>query len=424
MLGEDRDPHQDNIRWLFDDEPQASGGRAAPPDPLGLWSAAAHQDTLPPPRHWLLGNTFCRGFLSSLIAEGGTGKSALRMSQALALATGRPLTGERVWEQTRVLYMSLEDDAVELDRRMRAALLFHNVSYDEIRQWLFLASPGDDWDARKPMSQYTMAYSTNRGELKVGEFLAKLTKAIFTYKFGLVVIDPFIKLHALNENSNVEIDFLCRVLASLAMQAQVAIDLPHHSSKMTDPGQGSRSNRARGGSAFRDAVRLLYTLSPMTAEEAAELNINDDDRRKLVRLDPGKVNITLPAAKADWFRLVGVKLGNGNRTHPNGDEVQTVTPWEAPDFWAGLTVNLANQILDKLDEGLPNNRRYSTAHNVGEEARKAWRVVLEFAPDLSEAQAKMVIAEWVKRHMIESRDYDDPTHRKPQKGLFVLRRPG
>jgi hypothetical protein len=413
------------IRWLFEDEPNPGGGNGIRPKPLGLWSGGEKSDAIPPPRDWLLGNTFCRGFLSSLVAEGGTGKSALRMTQALALATGRPLTGEKVFEQTRVLYISLEDDAVELKRRLRAALLFHDISPDSIRDWLFLASPGDDWDARQPASSYTLAYATRRGEVKIGEFLTKLSSAIYLYKFGLVVIDPFIKLHALNENSNAEIDFICRVLASVAMQYHVAIDLPHHTSKLSDVAGGtSRSNRARGGSAFRDAVRLLYTLSPMTADEALELNVNDDDRRSLVRLDPGKLNITVPATKADWFRLMGVKLGNGNDRHPNGDEVQTVTTWDAPDFWAGLTISIANQILDALADGLPDGRRYSTAHNVKDERRQAWRIVQQFASDLSEAQAKMVIHEWGKRKMIEARDYDDPTQKNPQKGLFVLRRPG
>jgi hypothetical protein len=408
------------VRWLFEDEP-TNGTR---PKPLGLWSGAEHGEGALPARDWLLGTTFCRGFLSSIVAEGGTGKSALRMAQALALATGRPLTGEKVFRQTRVLYISLEDDATELRRRLLAALMHHNVSYESIRDWLFLASPGDDWNAREPMSEYTLAYSTRRGEIKVGEFLTKLNSAIFHYDFGLVIIDPFIKLHALNENSNAEIDFLCRVLSTLAMQYHVAIDLPHHTSKLTDLNGGSRSNRARGGSAFRDAVRLLYTLSAMTADEATELNVSDEDRRHLVRLDPGKLNITVPATKADWFRLVSVKLGNGDAVHPNGDEVQTVASWDAPDFWAGLTISLANQILDVLDAGLPDGRRYSTAHNIGDDTRRAWRIVLDFAPDLSEAQAKMVINEWLKRKIVESRDYDDPTQRKPQKGLFVLRRPG
>jgi hypothetical protein len=187
-----------------------------------------------------------------------------------------------------------------------------------------------------------------------------------------------VKLHGANENSNPEIDYVCRVLAQLAAQYHCAIDVPHHVNKLI--GEGSRSNRTRGASAFRDAVRLLYTLTSMSAEEAAEMNIDDRDRLSLVRLDPGKLNITVPAAEAVWYKLVGVKIGNGNETYPNGDDVQTVEP-----------------------------------------ERQAWRIIQKFAPDLTDKQSKIVLKKWDETGMIETVPYTDPTNRKEQKGIVVRR---
>src|ERR1700737_1309146 len=63
-----------------------------------------------PPRGWLLGTTFCRKFISGLIAEGGAGKTAIRYVQYLAAASGRPITGEHVHVRSRVLIVCLEDD--------------------------------------------------------------------------------------------------------------------------------------------------------------------------------------------------------------------------------------------------------------------------------------------------------------------------
>ena len=87
-------------------------------------------------------SSFCRRLLSSLLGTGGVGKSALRTLQALALASGRNLTGEHVFQRTRVLIISLEDDAHELHRRVLAARLHHGVAADELDSWLFLAAPG------------------------------------------------------------------------------------------------------------------------------------------------------------------------------------------------------------------------------------------------------------------------------------------
>jgi RecA-family ATPase len=104
----------------------------APAPKLGEWDAGDDIEK-PKPRGWLLGTAFCRGFLSSLIAEGGSGKTTLRYAQYLALATGRPLTGEHVFQRCRVLVVSLEDNADEMRRRILAARLHHNVTAADVR---------------------------------------------------------------------------------------------------------------------------------------------------------------------------------------------------------------------------------------------------------------------------------------------------
>jgi hypothetical protein len=89
---------------------------------LGIWNAGARRLT-PPPRGWLLGNQFCRGFLSSLDASGGTGKTAVRTLQTLSMATLRELSGEHVFKRCRVLAISFEDGKEEQERRVLAAML-------------------------------------------------------------------------------------------------------------------------------------------------------------------------------------------------------------------------------------------------------------------------------------------------------------
>ena len=75
-----------------------------------LWDAGDDDYTTTiPPRGWLLGNTFCRQFLSSLIADGGVGKTALKVAQLLSLAANRKLTDEHIFQRCRVLLVFLED---------------------------------------------------------------------------------------------------------------------------------------------------------------------------------------------------------------------------------------------------------------------------------------------------------------------------
>ena len=60
---------------MSDDENKVAQCRTAL---LGEWDAG-DDDTIPPPRGWLLGTSFCRGFASSLLGDGGVGKTACAM---------------------------------------------------------------------------------------------------------------------------------------------------------------------------------------------------------------------------------------------------------------------------------------------------------------------------------------------------------
>jgi hypothetical protein len=372
---------------------------------LGEWDAGEDADPIPP-RGWLLGNTFCRRFISGLQAAGGTGKTALRILQALALATGHPLTGEHVFQRCRVLVVSLEDDKDELRRRVRAAMKHHGVSHEDVRGWLFLATPTD-----LGLKLATL----DDGKIVMGELGNKLRKTIQRWHIDVVILDPFVKTHDVEENSNGHIDFVARILTNIAIDCDCAVDVLHHVSKgAADPGN---ADRGRGASAFKDACRLVYSLTTMTAEEAQTFGIPEGERRLYVRMDAAKVNIAAPSGAATWFKLVGVSLRNGDDTYPHGDTVQTVEPWTPPDTWAAISNALANEILTAIDKGLPNGRRYS-AHNQATDTA-AWRVVQAHAPDKTEPQAREIIKTWIKKCVLVTEPYHDPMRRREAQGLRV-----
>ncbi len=381
------------------------GAEGEPPDQPDEWDAG-DDDYEVPPRAWVLGNVFCKGFVSSVTSEGATGKSSLRIAQGLSVATGRELTKEHVFRQARVLIISLEDGRDELRRRVKAAMMHHKIGAADLKGWLFLAAP----------KGLRLAELRN-GTPRIGALRGWLERALERRRPDLVIIDPFIKSHGLEENSNSAIDFVTGLLAQIAIDHDCAVDVPHHVAKgVATPGDASK---ARGASAFKDAARLVYSLTLMTSEEAKMFNVAEEDRRRLVRVDSAKVNIAPPSAAATWFRLVGVKLDNGSDDYPNGDEVQTVDRWHPPDVWRAMNFDTANAILDKIDAGLADGRRYSKTPQVGE-ARKAWRVVKVRCPDLSDGQCRTVIETWCKNGVLVEDNYDNKVARHAELGLFVV----
>ncbi|MBR0945551.1 AAA family ATPase [Bradyrhizobium liaoningense] len=393
---DDAPPH-DSIPESADGEPviylappSAAGG-------LGEWDAGDFVD-MPSPREWLL------GFLSGLLAPGATGKTALRTLQYLALATGRPLTGQHVFKRSRVLLLSLEDDDNELRRRLAAARIHHGISPDDLRGWLFCAPPKGIRFA--DMKDGSMA----RGPLE-----AMLRQAITERQIDLVGLDPFVKLHGMDENSNTAMNFVSELLVKLAIDLNIAVDVPHHTKKGLQT--AGDADAGRGASAARDAGRLMYTLTRMSDHEGETFGIPAEERRLYVRLDSSKVNIAPPSGEATWFKLIGVRLENGTPDYPQGDEVQTVIPWHPPKTWDGISAAQLNAALDEIEAGMPNGQRFSDASSAT--SRAAWPVVQKHCPDRSERQCRDILRTWIRNGVITIEEYDDAVERKPRKGLRV-----
>jgi hypothetical protein len=362
----------------------------------------------PPPRGWLFGNIFCRKFLSSLLGDGGVGKTALRYAQYLSLAANRSLTGEHLFQRARVLIISLEDDIEELQRRILAVRIHHQVDRDELKGWLFYTAPSAV--AGKLMTV------DRTGRAMRGRLAASIEAEIIKHGIDLVAIDPFVKSHSVPENENSVIDEVAQVLTDLAAKHNIAIDCPHHISK--GPAEPGNANRGRGASAMVNAGRLVFTLTTMSGEEANAFGVAEADRRQYVRVDSGKVNITKAAGEAKWFHIIGVGLGNATDLYPNGDEVQTVEPWKPPEVWSDLSIDLLNQALTQIDAGLPDGNRYSDASRTRDE-RAAWRVITALAPAKAEAQAREIIKTWVRNGVLVRREYKDPKQRKDAIGLYL-----
>ncbi|WP_441267980.1 AAA family ATPase [Bradyrhizobium sp. 215_C5_N1_1] len=396
-------PFHDYYPESADGEPIVDAAPAGPVAILGEWNAGA-ATRKPPPRGWLLGNQFCRQFISGLAAPGATGKSAVRQAQYIALATGKPITGQHVFKRGRVLQISLEDDADEMRRRLAAACIYHGIEPADLDGWLFCATP-------KGIKLAEMKDgSARRGPLEM-----ILRKTIEDRKIDLLALDPLIKLHALKENDNNDMDFVSEILATLASEYNIAVDIPMHTKKgMQTAGD---TDAGRGAGATRDGGRLMNTLTRMNEEEGKAYGIPAEQRSLYVRLDNAKVNLAPPSDHTTWFKLVGVQLDNGTPDYPAGDTVQTVVPWHPPKTWDGISSAQLNAALDEIEAGMPNGQRYSDASKAG--ARAAWPVVQKHCPDRTEPQCREILRTWNKNGVTYSEDYDDAIDRKSRKGLRV-----
>jgi RecA-family ATPase len=370
---------------------------------------------LPPPRGKLLGNSFCKEFLSGVISPGGIGKTTLRILQALALTSGRidekafGLSGETVYVRSRVLIICLEDSPIEVERRIRAMCKHYGIALSELKGWLFIDTP-----------EIKLATTNRRGELIVGNLLKGIEGAVKRRKIDLVIIDPLVDAHELDENAARHMNYVCALLVRMCIRLGIAIDLPQHTRKgAVTPGDPDNS---RGSTAIQGKSRLNYTLTVMTPAEAKDFNIDEGERRSYVRLDSAKVNIVPPSRTARWFRMMSEPLGNATSTYPEGDWIQVMEPWNPPPVAAVMTAEEEEAIEAQIDLGLEDEdelvRRYS-AHSQAAKERQAWRIVKKHASHLSDEQCKAYIRKLLKDGRLYEAKYYDSARREKAKGLFV-----
>jgi hypothetical protein len=379
---------------------------------LDVWDAGEILvATVEPPREWLIFGQFCRGFLGGLVAPGDSGKTTLRLTQAIMLATGRNLLGMKMYGRHKVLVVCFEDDARELRRRLRAICIHYKIDPAELAGWLFCANLNGG---------PKLAELDAKGKKRViGQLDKMLRREIADHRIDLVICDPFIKLHALNENDNPDMDFVCSALIKIAQECNVGMDCPAHSHKGAIA--AGDADARRGASAQRDAGRLDWTLTVMTESEAKQFGIPEDERKQYVRLDKAKANI-VRAMKAWWFKLVSVNLDNKTEKYPDGDDVQAIEKWDPPDTWFGITPDISDAIQDDIEKGLPNGRRYSRANNTSDD-RKVWHVVQRHCMDKQEAQCREIIKRWFKNGILYEDEYPNPRRRNEmEKGIFVTER--
>ena len=379
---------------------------------IELWNMG-EDHSLPPPREWLLGRTFCRGFVSGLAAGGGTGKTAMRIVQAMAVATGRDLTGERVYGRFRTLYVALEDNLDEIRRRVWAAAKHHDISHDELLDCFYMATP---------MGMKVGEASHENPRDVVPGLLERWLRAVIREKrIDLLVLDPFVKIHTVDENDNGSVDQVVVLLARIATEFNCAVDVLHHQPK--GRGEAGDPDRLRGASALRDGIRLMHTLTPMHDREGKAFNLSEAKRRSLMRLDLAKTNLNAPAQHANWYSVVDVLLGNKTEQYPEGDRIQTCEVWVPPGVNAsGITPDAINRIFDRFERGPAHGRYYSKDARAGRE-RQAWAMMKVYWPDLTKPQAEALLANWIKHGFLVESPYRDKATRKDVKGLKVQRRP-
>ena len=408
----------DDFEYIPDPEPQneANEPESKPAEPAkGQWPTPVAQfvEADLPKRRWIYGNQYIRGFVTVTASAGGVGKTSLAIVEALAIVTGRELLGEPVKERTSVWIINLEDDGGEMRLRIAAAMRYYGISHADI-------STGEHrlyMDAEDTI-QITLAMETREGLVENTQLIAHMREKIIERKVGLVMMDPFVSTHAINENSNPHVQAVVAMMRKLTRECGCGLDVVHHLRKGS-PNEDATIDSVRGAGALIGAARCARVINKITKEDAIEMGVPENQALGLFRVDAGKNNLSKPVETSIYRRLVSVQLDNG-------ENIGVATAFTLPDLWDGLTTPVVNAILTTIDKGIDGER-----YSIRPQDKKRWvgTVITGWMFDKADhtktrSMATKIINTWMESELLEEIEYKSESQRKTRMGVQAAGRVG
>jgi RecA-family ATPase len=153
-------------------------------------------------------------------AVDGVGKGFVATVMMLAMITGRPLLGEKVWRKGPVAIITYEDDEEEWHRRIAAACIKYELDYEYVLDNVhFIHKPDETKVTFGARDQDGTFFPDSDGIIKTLKHLGIV----------LLVIDPFNHAHDGDDgNNNVAIARVAGEVMRIAKATKAAVMVLHH----------------------------------------------------------------------------------------------------------------------------------------------------------------------------------------------------
>ena len=223
------------------------------PGPLDLAALAAQ---VPPPPQFILPDWLPCGYATMLAGHGGAGKSYIALALAAHIAIGRTWCGLSV-QRRKVLYLSCEDRLAVLHWRLRHICDHLEIDMAELVGWL---------DVRDLVGHDTIVWQPDEPPFTTATYDV-LAEQFRQSGAAVLVIDGITDAFGGDENSRWQVKSFVNSLLALIDPDDGALLLQAHVNKLTTIGHNSTSEGYSGSTAWHNAVRARWYLSPETEKD-------------------------------------------------------------------------------------------------------------------------------------------------------------
>jgi hypothetical protein len=244
-------------------------------EPVSAWST----QPLPAARDWVISRLIPGRRVTTLLANGGLGKSTVAVQVGVHVSLNLHLFGLEV-SGGRVLGIFCEDETEELQRRVRAACAAERVELEQVDQFVAISREGQD----------NLLCTFEHDQIVFTPFYRQVEATLAAFRPRLVILDTLADLFAGDLMSTVHVrQFIKFALGGLCVRHDCAVLLIAHPS-------ASGMNSGDGGgfsTAWNNAVRSrLYLRYPTGTDPEAIANRRVLEVRK-ANYGPSGVSVPL-----------------------------------------------------------------------------------------------------------------------------------
>lgn len=240
------------------------------------YTHAADLEAAPPEARWLIREVWTRAGVGILGGQAKLGKSWLGLDFAVSVASGTPCLGHYPVDDPGAALIYLAEDQLPDVRSRLDALCAHRCLDLRGLELHVITAP-------------VLRLDRDEDQQRLAATLAQL-------KPRLLVLDPLIRMHRLDENDSADMSVLLGALRELQRRFEVAIALVHHASKKSGrrPGQALRGSSDLHAfvdslvylSRERDALRLHLEHRSAPSPEPVELRLATGEATHLELVSP------------------------------------------------------------------------------------------------------------------------------------------
>lgn len=357
-----------------------------------------------PRREFAYGSHFIRKYVSVTVSPGGLGKTSSSIAEALAMVSGRALLGTKPPKRLRTWIFNAEDPRDEMERRIMAACIHYKLKPADLEGHLFLDSGREQ--------ELCVAVEDKKAGVRIQQPIVEaVVEQIERNRIDVMIVDPFVSTHGVNENDNGAIDKVAKLWAQIADYTNCSIDIVHHLRKVAD--REATVEDARGAVSLIGAARSVRVLNRMSADQAKDAGINEGDRFGYFYTTYGKSNLTPLSHKAEWRHLVSTPLGNGTGLAQPQDFAPVVTEWQWPtaEEVAGEVADEQLRIIKARLDATDWRASDQSSEWAGHVVAEVLSLDIENAPE--KKRVKRLLAIWMDAGEIVKHTLQDIKTRKP-----------